>query len=270
MNIRNYIKPECIEINAVFEDKDDAIRQIASIAKRSETLAKIPEKKIYDKMMDREKLSTTGFGRAIAIPHCAIEGIDDFVIGIVTLPQGVEFASFDKKPVKLIVFIVLPADKRTEHVRVLSRISNSLKEDNNIQELIASKSSEVLLENFLRQTYIDEKMKEDKEYNLFTITIQIEDAADEILNVLAEIPECSITVIEGDNAGKYLYNQPLFTNLWSAKSHGFHLVVMAVAKKSISNEIIRKINSIIHDHSDKPGIMMLVQNLFYVNGSLDV
>ena len=87
---------------------------------------------------------------------------------------------------------------------------------------------------------------------------------------MAEVPDCSISVLEGDNAGKYLYNQPLFTNFWTTDASGFHLVISAVAKKSISNDIIRKINGIIHDNGNKPGIMMIVQNLFYVNGSLDV
>lgn len=270
MNIKDYVKQECIQINAMVDDKEDAIRQIATLAKKNEILKSVAEKEIFEKMMDREKLSTTGFGRGIAIPHCAIEGIDQFVIGIVTLPQGVDFASFDKKPVKLIVFIVLPADKRTEHVRVLSKISNSLKDDNNIQELIASKSSDVLLENFLRQTYIDDKIQEEKDFNLFTIAIQREEFAEKILNVLAEVPDCSISVLEAENAGKYLYQQPLFTNLWSTNASSYHLVINAVAKKSISNDIIRKINGIIDDNNAKSGILMVVQNLFYVSGSLDV
>lgn len=121
MNIKKYLKQECVEINLVFENKEETLKHIASIAKNNPVLKSVNENEIFKKMMDREKLSTTGFGKGIAIPHCAIEGIDDFVIGIITLPQGVDFASFDKKPVKLIVFIVLPADKRTEHVRVLSK-----------------------------------------------------------------------------------------------------------------------------------------------------
>jgi PTS system nitrogen regulatory IIA component len=270
MDIKKYIRNECLKINAVVENKEEAIRLVASLAKKSGVLKKVSEKEIFEKIMDREKLSSTGFGRGIAIPHCAIDGIEEFVIGIITLPQGVDFASMDKKPVKLIVFIVLPANKRTEHVRVLSRISNSLKDENNINELLRSKSEDILLENFIRQTYIDVTVKEDKDFNLFTIALQLEEYAEPILNILAEIPDCYISVLEGENAGKYLYNQPLFTNLWTNADKGYHLIINAVAKKSISNEIIRKINSLIDDNDNKPGIMMIVQNTFYVNGSLDV
>ncbi|MFP4548318.1 MAG: PTS sugar transporter subunit IIA [Fidelibacterota bacterium] len=270
MDIKNYIREECVELNAVVTDKEETIRLIASIAKRCKVLKKISEKEIFEKMMTREKLSSTGFGKGIAIPHCAVEGIDEFVIGIVTLPQGVEFASMDKKPVKLLVFIILPEDKRTEHVRVLSRISNSLKDENNVKELLSSNSVTILLDNFYRQIYIDKTVKEDKEYNLFTITIQHEEYTEEILNILAEVPDCSVSVLVGENAGKYLYNQPLFTNLWSDGTKGYHMVITAVAKKSISNEIIRKINSLIDDNDNQPGILMVVQNTFYVNGSLEV
>lgn len=270
MSIKNYLKRECVETNLVVEDKEEAIAQIAAIAKRNSVLKKVPEKEIFNKMMAREKLSTTGFGKGIAIPHCAVQGIEEFVIGLVTLPQGVDFASLDKKPVKLIVFIILPEDKRTEHVRVLSKISNALKDTNNVLELIKSRDTDVLLENFLRQTYIDEKIADEKEYNLFTIAVQIEEVAEDILNILAEVPDCSVSVLEADNAGKFLYNQPLFTNLWTTNTRSFHIVINAVAKKSISNDIIRKINGIIDDRGNKPGVLMIVQNLFYANGSLDV
>lgn len=111
---------------------------------------------------------------------------------------------------------------------------------------------------------------EEKDYNLFTVSIQKEEASEQILNIFAEVPDCSISVFEAENAGKYLYDQPLFTNLWTTNASGYHLVINAVAKKSISNDIIRKINSIIDDYGNKQGIMMIVQNLFYVNGSLDV
>jgi len=270
MDIKKYVKQECVAVNAVVEDKEKALQLIASIAKRNKALKKVSEEEIFNKMLDREKLSTTGFGNGIAIPHCAIPGIEEFVIGILTLPQGVDFAALDKKPVKLIVFIVLPEERRTEHVRVLSRISNSLKDKNNIKELLSSKNAAALVENFLRQTYLDKDVKQDKKYNQFTITVQYEEYTESILNILAEIPDCYISVIEADNAGKYLYNQPLFTNLWSNEAQPYHVIISAVAKKSISNEIIRKINSLIDDNDNKPGILMTVQNLFYVNGSLDV
>jgi len=271
MFIKKYLKNECVKVNAVVENKENALRLIASMAKNSNVLKNISEDEIFKKMIAREKLSTTGFGRGIAIPHCAIDGIDDFIIGVITLPQGVDFASMDKKPVKLMVFIVLPSDRRTEHVRVLSRISNALKNDNNIEELLKSKTEEMLEQKFLDQTSLNDGPSEDKEFNLFTIVIQDEKFTEPILNILAEVSECSISVLEGENAGKYLYNQPLFTNLWSNNvNQGYHLVVNAVAKKGISNDIIRKINSVIDDNKNKSGLMMIVQNLFYVNGSLDV
>ena len=88
MDIKKYIRNECLKINAVVENKEEAISLVASLAKKSGVLKKVSEKEIFEKMMDREKLSSTGFGRGIAIPHCAIDGIEEFVIGIITLQIG--------------------------------------------------------------------------------------------------------------------------------------------------------------------------------------
>jgi len=270
MDLSGILSEKCILVDTKFTKKDDVLKSIAKLARENPILKNVSEKEIYDGLKKRESLGSTGFEHSIAIPHCPLENISDFVIGIVTVPEGVDFQALDGKDSKLFIFIILPASKRTEHVRILSKISNALRVEKNVQELLNSKSAEVCREIFLRQTYIDEKVKDDKDHNLFHVFIQKEDVFDDILNIFAEVANSNIAVIEGNNAGSYLYKQPLLSTFWSDEEKGFSRIICAVVKKSLSNEIIRKINMIIDDQGSEPGIMLAVQNMFYVNGSVTI
>jgi len=48
-------------------------------------------------LKDREEVGSTGFGNEIAIPHCVIDNISDFVVGVLVIPDGVDYNSIDGK-----------------------------------------------------------------------------------------------------------------------------------------------------------------------------
>ncbi len=270
MNLYEILHEECIRVDFKPSDKISVLKEIAKLSKRNSILDNKSEDEILQGLQDREKLGSTGFGNYIAIPHCALDGISDFVIGIITVPDGVDFESLDRKKTELFVFIVVPNDRRNEHIRLLSKISSVLRDPEKVNEMLSGKSPSVVRESFLRHTVIEEEVKETKEYSLFYVVIQLEEKFNDILEIFTETDECSVTVIEANDASKYLYSLPLFSSFWSDKDKGFSRVIIAGVKKSLSNEVLRRINMVIEDLEEKSGILVLVHDVFYFNGSLNI
>lgn len=270
MNLYEILHEECIRVDFKPSDKISVLKEIVKLSKRNSILDNKSEDEILQGLQDREQLGSTGFGNYIAIPHCALDGISDFVVGIITVPDGVDFESLDGKKTKLFVFIIVPKPRRNEHIRLLSKISSILRVQENVSEILSVENPKVIRESFLRHTIIEEEVEEIKEYNLFYVIIQQEEKFNEILEVFTETDGCSVSVIEGNNASKYLYALPLFSSFWSDKEKGFCRAIIASVKKPLSNEVLRKINMVIEDLEEKSGVMILVQDIFYLNGSLNI
>lgn len=269
MSLEEVLKQEFIKVNIKTENKESLLREIAKIAKISPILNSYTEEDVFQALMEREKLSSTGFGKKVAIPHCTLDKIEEFVIGIITLSKGVDFAAVDGQKVQVVAFIIAPTSKRNQHIRFLSNISSILRNPSNVEEILRAKTAAEVRKSFLQHLEFKENSKE-KDYNLFYVVIQEEEKFEDILTVFTEIEDCSMTVLDGNNAGFYLYASPLFSNLWSEREKGFNKIIFALVKKSISNEVIRKLNMFIKDLKNQSGIMFVVQELFYANGSLDI
>ena len=85
-----------------------------------------------------------------------------------------------------------------------------------------------------------------------------------------EIDDGYISVLEANNAGKYLYNMPLFASFWTSEQQGFNRIILAVVPKSQTNRALQKLNVLIEDLPQHKGVMAMVQDLFFSIGSLDV
>ena len=95
MSLFNVLRPEAIQAGTSATTKEALLHEIAVLAKKSPCLKNLSENDIYEGLSKRESLGSTGFGDGIAIPHCRLDGIDEFVVGIITSPQGIEFDALD-------------------------------------------------------------------------------------------------------------------------------------------------------------------------------
>ncbi len=266
----NKILPECIGINRKPAGKEAILREIAHLAMQHPILKNHDEELIYARLKAREQQGSTGFGNEIAIPHCMIDDIDDFVIGFVTVADGVDFESLDDQKVKLIAYIIAPSGKRNEHIRILSALSSVFRMKHAVNEMIGATSAQELVKRFLK--YIPEQKKGEKtsEYNLIHVHIQNEDAFIDIIELLTETPICCMSILEANDAQNYLHTLPLFASFWTEDVRGFHRMIVATIEKALSNDLIRKINMIIESYPEEAGIMLTVQNLVYMNGWLNL
>jgi len=270
MKLIEVLRKECVAVGESLGDKSGALRRIGQVARNSPILKDVSEAEILAGLRERESLGSTGFGEGIAIPHCRLSSVPDFVVGLITTPAGVDFKALDGRDVKLIVFIIGPEKESNDHVRLLSAISQTLLVPGAVEEILAGQSSEAVVESFLRHSRVQLETAEPEGKSLFHVFIQQDDAFRDILSMLAGVASSSLVVLEAENAGAYLAKVPLFAGIWRDSSARFGRVIVAVVEKALTNETIRLIESITGDLGNRKDIMVTVQPIFYSAGSLNM
>jgi PTS system nitrogen regulatory IIA component len=108
------------------QTKEEALRSLVETICRS---AQLPESdEIYQAILERERLLSTGIGLNLAIPHAKLAGVKDFVVALGIHRRGLPFESLDDRPVHILVMIVGPNFHQEEYLKVLSRVTAFLKD----------------------------------------------------------------------------------------------------------------------------------------------
>jgi len=269
MSLINSLRPECLQIGSKARDKTAVLREITRLALKSAPLAPFSEDEIFNALQARENIGSTGFGQGIAIPHCSLKNLTEFVIGLLIIPEGIDFASLDGRKTSAFFFIIGPENKRNQHIQILSGVSRLLKSPADISRLIEAPDKETLKERFLSLVQYQDRGKERKAKSLFQVFIQREDYFEDILQAFSAAVQGTISVIETNNAGYYLNTLPLFSAYWTEKDRGFNRIILAVVEKELCNDIIRRINLIVDDIDRESGVLITVHDLSYTSGSLD-
>ena len=269
MRLHDALREECVGVGVDVPDKDAALETVARWAKNSPLLEGIDEQEVLRGLKEREGLGSTGFGNGIAIPHCRLKGVQDFVVGVLTIPTGVDFDALDEKPVKLIVFIVAPEDASNSHLRLLSAISQVLHGKNVVKEIVSGASPEAVRDSFLRHAggELDTEGRASK--RMVLVFVQDETLFHEVLEVFTSMEHSSAVVINTENLQAHFARIPLFQGLWTHEPGGFSRVIAAVVEKGLTNELVRRVETRTGDLDKRSGIMVTVQDLFYTAGSLD-
>jgi PTS system nitrogen regulatory IIA component len=97
------------------------------IAKQTALYANIDEQIVFDLLMDRERLATSGIGGGISIPHLRLSNLRARVYGIVRLSDPVDFASLDAQPVDIVTFVFSPVEDGMKHLSRLSRLTRLMR-----------------------------------------------------------------------------------------------------------------------------------------------
>lgn len=131
---------ENIQLGVEFSSKEEAIRYTGEILFRNGYV----EETYIEKMLEREELTSTFMGNALAIPHGtedAREMVIETGLSVVTVPEGVDFG--DGNEVKILIGI---AGKGDEHLEILSQIAIICSEIENVDKLVNAGSKEEVLE----------------------------------------------------------------------------------------------------------------------------
>lgn len=100
---------------------------LAELSEHAEKLVGQPARTIFDVLLERERLGTTGVGHGVAIPHGKIAVLDRLYALFARLETPIDFDSIDGQPVDLVFLLLAPETAGADHLKALSRISRLLR-----------------------------------------------------------------------------------------------------------------------------------------------
>ena len=124
MEIADLIEPDAILPKLRASSKKQALQELAKTAARR---TGADERKIFQVLLDRERLGTTGVGNGIAIPHGKLPEIDRLQGLFARLERPIDFDSIDEQPVDLVFLLLAPESAGADHLKALARISRLLR-----------------------------------------------------------------------------------------------------------------------------------------------
>jgi len=120
MTISALLSPKSIFLDTEITSKKKLLELIANIvADRTQ----LPESVIYNNLLNRERLGSTGLGNGFAVPHARLENLDHTLGFFFRLNEPINFESPDNIPVDLVFTIVIPEEATEEHLIILSSLA---------------------------------------------------------------------------------------------------------------------------------------------------
>ncbi len=124
MDIAELISPEGILPNLRVSSKKQALQELS---KRAAELTGQPERGIFEVLIQRERLGTTGVGQGIAIPHGKLPTLDRLYALFARLETAIDFDAIDEQPVDLICLLLAPETAGADHLKALAQVSRLLR-----------------------------------------------------------------------------------------------------------------------------------------------
>ncbi|GAB4354113.1 MAG: PTS IIA-like nitrogen regulatory protein PtsN [Kiloniellaceae bacterium] len=141
MDISDLILPESVVANLRVTSKKQALQELA---KKAAELTGQPERALFEVLMERERLGTTGVGHGIGIPHGKLPELDRLYGLFARLESPIDFDAIDEQPVDLIFVLLAPETAGADHLKALARVSRLFRDRAVCEKLRGTESAEAI------------------------------------------------------------------------------------------------------------------------------
>jgi len=131
-------------VNVPVGNQVGALEKVANLI--AEQVPELEMQDVFEKLIAREKLGSTGFGNGIAIPHCRLEGCSSPVSALLHLDAPIDYDAIDGAPVDLLFVLLVPEAATDAHLELLRQIASMLDRKEVRERLRAAHSSEALFQ----------------------------------------------------------------------------------------------------------------------------
>ncbi|HEV8611105.1 MAG TPA: PTS sugar transporter subunit IIA [Thermoanaerobaculia bacterium] len=139
--------PRLVDKRLVFPDLAGSTVEEA-LAEMSAGLARAGSVRDADdlarRLVERERMGSTGLGAGIAIPHCKVRDLADVVLAIGVSRAGIDFRAPDAAPVTLVFLVLSPSEAPALHLQALARISRIIRMPGVAESLRAAPTAEAI------------------------------------------------------------------------------------------------------------------------------
>ena len=141
MNISDLLSPDAVLPALKAQNKKQLLLELAA---RANLQTRLPEKRIFETLIERERLGTTGVGQGIAIPHGRMSGMDKITGVFAQLETAIDYEAVDGQPVDLVFMLLAPEGAGADHLKALARVSRLLRNAPTCEKLRSASSAQAL------------------------------------------------------------------------------------------------------------------------------
>ena len=132
MNLGDMLAKDGIIPALKAQDKKQALQALAEMAG---AITGLDVHDIFGALLQRERLSSTGLGRGIAVPHIKMAGLKGITCLFARLEKPLNFESSDGEQVDLLFFLLAPEHAGGDHLKALARISRLVRDPSTLEHL---------------------------------------------------------------------------------------------------------------------------------------
>ena len=143
MQVAELLDLDRIRCNTQSASKKRVLEQLSQLlAANQETLS---QNQVFDSLLSRERLGSTGLGHGVAIPHGRMKESDSTLAAFIKLQQGVDFDASDNQPVDLLFALLVPEEATEEHLQLLAQLARMFSDAALVQQLRNAEDAHSLL-----------------------------------------------------------------------------------------------------------------------------
>lgn len=144
--LKDLISRRTVRVNLEGGTREDVIASLV------DTLEGLPEVRdieaVKEAVLEREEVMSTGVGKGLALPHAKTAAVSGTVAAFAITRRPVEWGAIDNQPVRLVFLLVGTEAAKSQHIKVLSRVSRLMNRDDFRDRLLRAESADEVVEAF--------------------------------------------------------------------------------------------------------------------------
>jgi PTS system nitrogen regulatory IIA component len=141
MNIADLLAPDAVLPGLKAQSKKQLLQELAA---RAHGLTHLSERRIFETLVERERLGTTGVGAGIAIPHGRMTEAKSIVGLFARLEHVIDYEAVDSQPVDLVFMLLAPENAGADHLKALAKVSRLLRDKAIVEKLRQATTAEAI------------------------------------------------------------------------------------------------------------------------------
>ena len=142
MLLTKFISTNCVLPNLQSDNKADALKELTHLLFEQKRLKGVGP--ALDQIMARESTESTGIGRGIAVPHARVAGLKNLICALGRTDGDLDFASVDKKPVRLVFLICYPPIQQTTYLNFVATVARLLRDEEHLKAMLEAGDAEAM------------------------------------------------------------------------------------------------------------------------------
>ncbi len=141
MELKDIIEPGAVLANLKPNSKKQLLQELASVAA---PLADVDEQAVFETLLQRERLGSTGVGNGVAIPHGKLPSMKRIIGVFAHIAKPISFDAMDDQPVDVVFTLLAPEGSGADHLKALSRIARLLRDQTVLAGIRAANDADAM------------------------------------------------------------------------------------------------------------------------------